>query len=387
MKTLKRIATILGLLITLLACIYYFYIRERYIDVLHTQIKINDFSSDDAGIENMINWYFETYHVPAISAAIVENGQVSKFISRGKLNKDSQVKTDENTIFQIASISKMLTGIICSSLEMEGLLDLDKPIIASLSEELTEKTKDKLKSIKLRHLLYHNSGLGRSMKGLSKKDIIASLEQTELEFKPESKWQYSNYAYALIAFILEKETGNSYQQLLTKYVKNKYNLEVCDTGLENINKKRLATAYWKHFKLLENKAFDFSMQNAASGIFTTTKSLSELMIKQIAEYQKADSAKNKSPLFLNKNKVTSYSDDGFYGYGIFEKNFKIRYDSTKTHNYLAHGGDADGYVSNYGFFPKYGKGIIVLSSSGGPWFWDMERNLNIKLLEKHLKGK
>ena len=96
-----------------------------------------------------------------------------------------------------------------------------------------------------------------------------------------------------------------------------------ESGLGNIPKERLATAYWKHFKLLENEAFDFQMQNAASGLFTTTESLSKLMIQQIKDYQAVDTIKRVSPLNLNKEKVLSYGTDGFYGYGIFEKNFKI----------------------------------------------------------------
>ena len=80
--------------------IYYFFVRERYLDILHTQIDIDDFSSEYEGVENIINWYFETYHVPAISAAIIEDGRVSKYISRGKLNKNSKIDVDENTIYQ-----------------------------------------------------------------------------------------------------------------------------------------------------------------------------------------------------------------------------------------------------------------------------------------------
>ena len=128
------------------------------------------------------------------------------------------------------------------------------------------------------------------------------------------------------------------------------------------------------------------MQNGASGLFTTTESLSKLMIQQIKDYQTVDSIKNVSPLNLNRAKVLSYGTDGFYGYGIFEKNFRIKYDTTVTNNYLCHGGDADGFVSNYGFFPHYGVGIVALSNSGGPWFWDMERNLNVKIIEKYMKG-
>jgi len=53
--------------------------------------------------------------------------------------------------------------------------------------------------------------------------------------------------------------------------------------------------------------------------------------------------KNESPLFLNRNKVNSYGEDGYYGYGLFENSFEIDYNPKVTNNYLFHGGDADGY--------------------------------------------
>lgn len=175
MKLIKKIVAVLGLIGILLVCVYYFYIRERYIDVLHTEINMDDFSFDNEGVEEMINWYYETYYVPAISAAIIENGKVSKYISRGKQSKNSYLDVDENTIYQVASLSKMFTGIICNSLAIKGLLNVDKPIIESLENELDDGTKKKLKAITLKNVLHHTSGLGRSMKGLSKKDVIESL--------------------------------------------------------------------------------------------------------------------------------------------------------------------------------------------------------------------
>ena len=52
----------------------------------------------------------------------------------------------------------------------------------------------------------------------------------------------------------------------------------------------------------------------------------------------------------------------------------------KVH-YILHGGDADGFVSHYGFIEEKNIGFILLSSKGGKWFWDMEQDVMAKLLE------
>lgn len=387
MKKIKNIGLALLMIIGLLFIVYYGYLRTRYVDVLHTEITLSDFPANESGIEQMMDWYVKTYHVPALTAAIIEDGKVTKYISRGAYSKENQTPVDEKSIYQTASLSKMFTGIISKSLAMEGRLDVQKPIIKVLGDALPLETQEKLKDITIENILFHNSGLGRSMYAYAEEDIINSLIETELEFQSGEKWQYSNYGYALLALILEKETGQTYDELLSQYVVDKYELGNMATVLNEEQKEKLVTPYWKHFKMLEGEIYDFGMQTSASGVFASLESLSKMMEIHLADYQLADSLKANSSLIINENKILSRGTTGFYGYGIFENTFDIVYDREVQNNYLFHGGDADGNVCNYGFFPEYNMGIVLLSSSGGPWFWDMERNLNVKLIEKHLRAK
>jgi len=384
MKRTKQLLTIIGILGILIGTIYYFFIRPQFMNVIHTEINLEEFTADVDGAEDMIDWYVGTYNIPSVSAAIIENGKVSRFISKGIKNKASQIPVDENSIYQIASLSKMFTGIICKSLVLENKLDVEKSISEYLKADFDKATQEKFADIKLKHLLLHNSGLSRGMYAYAKEDIIKSLTNDKFHFEVGERWRYSNYGYAVIALILEQETGKSYEALLKEYVGDKYGINEFYTQLNPIQEQELVTPYWKHCRLLEGEVYDFGMQVSASGIFTNTKALSELLIQQIEDYNAFDSLKNISPLILNDQKIPlTEEDDDYYGYGIFDYNFVIEDLSPKSHNQITHGGDADGFASIYGFFPEYNYGIILLTSSGGKWFGQMHRKINQKLISKY----
>jgi len=381
---MKKILYSLEIIAVLGFLIYYFFVREKYLNNLHAKLDLNAFSEDIDGIEKMLNWYYHTYHIPAISASVVVDGKVVKYISRGEFSKQNQNSVDENSYYQIASTSKMFTGIICKSLELKGKLDLEKSITHFLKDKLTKPTQEKFKDITLRQVMNHRSGLGRSMYAYAEKDILKALTEVDFEFEPDTKHQYSNFGYALITLILEQETNKTYGELLKEFVSDKYDLQEMEAYVNKVPPNQLVTPYWKDFRLLEGATIDFGLQVGGGGVFTNTKTLTNLMVKQMEDYQYFDSLKSISPLILTYPKA-KMGNDNFYGYGFFEFNYKMDGIPDIVHTNLEHGGDADGFACVYDYYPKYKTGIVVLTSSGGKWLNQMTWNMNAILVKKHFK--
>ncbi len=382
---MKKTLLVIGGIIVFIYAIFQFFFKERYTDVLHTKVDLKEFSADIKGIENMIKWYSDNYHIPAISAAVIEQGRVVKNISIGTQSKKNKIPVDENSIYRIASTGKLIIALIAHQVEDEGLIDLDKSINDYLGELIKQSAKEKLKPIKIRNLLLHNSGLGRDWKAFSESDIIEHLNNRKLDFRPGEKWSYSNFGYVTMTLILEKATGLTYTELLKKYITDKYEIDEISTTLSKEQEGRYVIPYFPELKILKGEDLDFGKQTLTSGIYTNTKSLSKLMIQQIAFYQQEDSIKSNSPYILNKEKINAWSDNSYYGHGIFEHHFELENLKGKRHIFLEHGGDADGFACSYGFFPEYRCGIIILTSSGGKWFLDMGKNLNNLLINKYHK--
>ena len=366
---------------------YQFFFKERYTDILHTRIDLNEFTTDINGVEDVINRYSDKYHIPAISAAIIEQGKVTKYISSGSYSKNNETLVDENSIYRIASTGKLIIALIAHQLEDEGILDFEKSINSFLGDRIKETAKKKLQSIKFKNLLLHNSGLGRDWKAFTEADIINNLNNNELDYKTGEKWSYSNFGYATITLILERVTGLTYAQLLEKYISNNLEISEISTALTESQENKYVTPYFPELKLLKGEDIEFGKQSLTSGIYTNVKSLSELMIQQIKVYQQPDSLNKNSPFILNMEKINSWSDHSYYGHGIFEHHFELEEFKGIKQIQLEHGGDADGFACIYGFFPEHGFGTIILTSSGGKWFSDMEKNINNLLIRKYYKEK
>ena len=155
---------------------------------------------------------------------IAEKGKVIYSKSFGNANEEKKEKLNENSLFELASCSKQFTAMGIMILKEKGKLNLDddfKKFIPALSS---------YKGISIRNLLNHTSGLPDYMelmdslfdksKIATNKDIIAifSKHSPKVLFEPNTKYEYSNTGYALLASIIEKASGLTFADFLNKSV-------------------------------------------------------------------------------------------------------------------------------------------------------------------------
>lgn len=355
----------------------------------HSELDISSISSNSEGLEEIIDWYYKEYDVPAISVAIVKNTSEVEYINRGVLNRDFNTEVDQKTLYQIASLTKTFTGIIAKSLSIEGKIDLNESVVSYLPEGLSKKSKSKFEKVIIYDLLFHSSGLPRRANSLNRRmlggpikspysenDLIKDLTNPEFLFEPGQGWSYSNLGYALLGYILEKITSDKYESLVSKYISQEYNLSETKLTLDNSDRKFLAIPYRPEWNTIETSDSDFGLHSSASGIYSNINDLSKLMKLQVKAYASFDSLKVKSPIILT-DKVLGTGPVA-YGLGTF-RNLIVKEKDTIVS--IGHGGDADGYASSYSFIPEKKLGLIILTSSGGDWIWKMEKQLTSKLLD------
>jgi CubicO group peptidase (beta-lactamase class C family) len=98
---------------------------------------------------------------------------------------------------------------------MEGKLSTGDPI----TEYFDNVPKDKRK-ITIHHLLTHSAGFAESLgfdyEAISSEEFVNRAFQSELNFEPGSRYQYSNAGYSLLAVIVEIVTGRSYEEFLNE---------------------------------------------------------------------------------------------------------------------------------------------------------------------------
>ncbi|MEP6584385.1 MAG: serine hydrolase, partial [Ginsengibacter sp.] len=155
---------------------------------------------------------------------IAEKGKVIYENSFGLANENTKEKLNENSIFELASVSKQFTAMAIVILKEKGKLNYDD----EMSKFIPELSY--YKGITIRNLLNHTGGLPDYMvlmdslfdksKIATNKDIISLFAKYKPDtlFKPNTKWEYSNTGYALLASIIEKVSGMSYGNYLNKVI-------------------------------------------------------------------------------------------------------------------------------------------------------------------------
>jgi CubicO group peptidase (beta-lactamase class C family) len=155
---------------------------------------------------------------------VAENGKVIYSRSFGIANESTKEKLNENSIFNLASVSKQFTAMAIMILKEKGKLNLDDEIKKYIPELSIYS------GVTIRHLLNHTSGLPDYSKLLdslwdktkiaNNKNLVAlfSKHKPTILFKPNAKYIYSNTGYAMLALVIEKASGYSYSDYLNKTI-------------------------------------------------------------------------------------------------------------------------------------------------------------------------
>ena len=124
-------------------------------------------------------------------------------------------KAQEDTLYRVASITKMATALVTLSCIAEGLFALDAPVRPLLPD--TEHA-SVLDGVTVRHLLSHTSGLtdvpamdAALREGRTFDDVLADPAIRACE--PGKRLIYSNFGFGLLGCLLENVTGKSVEEL------------------------------------------------------------------------------------------------------------------------------------------------------------------------------
>lgn len=327
-------------------------------------------------IDVLVKKYAEKNNVPSINVGFIID-ENTYFINNGVNSRKTGIETTENSIFQIASVGKLLTGIVINDLINKGELDANEPITNYLPEGYSKRVKNKLKKITIKDLLFHQSGFPRQSRIIKRKNdepIIYNYTQTDFEkdfkkmkLKSNGTFNYSNFGYAVLGYIAERITNSTFEELLEK-ISNEYNMKF--TSIQCKDKNLLVTPYNEDNRNIETKIWELGKLAPPSGIFSSVSDLSKLLSAQLKVYGKNDTKDN---LFLTVDTGEAWNGTGIsYGFGLFDWG----------NGGFGHGGGMDGYGSEYWFNPTENVGFVILTSSGGKWVTELSKEISKILIDR-----
>ncbi|MCB8932912.1 MAG: beta-lactamase family protein [Fimbriimonadaceae bacterium] len=156
------------------------------------------------------------------SVLVVHGGKSVLSKGYGFADPKAGRKVTPSTIFSIGSVTKWFTALVTLRLEQDGKLKLSDPIARLIDHVPADKRR-----ITIEQLLAHTAGLGdyidRPGEGgdFAKIDRATALKRIlaeKLKFEPGTKTEYSNVGYTLLAMILEKASGQSYEECVRNLI-------------------------------------------------------------------------------------------------------------------------------------------------------------------------
>jgi CubicO group peptidase (beta-lactamase class C family) len=187
-------------------------------------------STNDAELAKRIDTYVAAFgkHWGEASAfhgyvAVARDGTLVFGKAYGKADREHGITADADTRFRIGSITKSFTALGVLQLEEKGLLRIDDSIRKHLPE-LPLFTD----AITLRHCLTHTSGLPalpddealvvESGNPHPMAAVFASLKTATPRFPAGERFEYSNGGYSILAAVLERVSGQSYEAYFREHV-------------------------------------------------------------------------------------------------------------------------------------------------------------------------
>jgi CubicO group peptidase (beta-lactamase class C family) len=215
-------------------------------------------------------------------ALYVENGGKPIYKNAFGLDNTTGRELSAETNFRMASVSKQFTAMCILLLEKDNKLSFDDPI-SRFFPEIPAAVGNK---ILVRHLLTHSSGIidyeaimdDTQTTQLLDKDVLKLLSGPDSTyFAPGSKFRYSNSAYALLALLTERISGQPFPQFMKDRIFKPLGMKnsLVYEASANIKNRALGFARDRERKLYANDQSSTSAVKGDGGVYTSLNDYSK----------------------------------------------------------------------------------------------------------------
>lgn len=300
-----------------------------------------------------------------------------QYATAGVADAETNRKARPGDKFRIASATKTYVSTVVLQLVGEGRLSLDDTVEDVLPGVVSGNGNDGSR-ITVRQLLNHTSGLFNytadfpALTGIdayqagryttwTDEQLVGIAMRHAPDFEPGAKWSYSNTNYTLAGMIIEKITGRTWQQEVTKRVVRPLGLRdtLTPTTSARIPGSHLKgySAFGESAPAIDVTAFNPSAAGAAGAMISNAGDMTTF-------YQALMSGRLLKPAQLTEMKKTVRAaelDEAWpgarYGLGLMEIPL------TCGGSYYSHGGDLPGYATRTGATAD-GRRVVVLEATG-----------------------
>ena len=288
------------------------------------------------------------------SVLVAQDGKVLLDKGYGSANLEWDIPDSPQTKFRLGSLTKQFTAAAILLLEERGKLRTDDLVAKYLPDAPASWAK-----ITLANLLTHTSGIPNftsfpdyattEATPTTPEQLVARFRDKPLNFEPGEKWEYSNSGYVLLGYLLEKISGQPYQDFVRDNLFAP--LGMTESGYDSraaIISHR-ASGYSPGANGPANAGYiDMSIPFSAGALYSTTEDL-----WRWEQGLFGGKVLNAASL---KKMTTPFKND--YAYGLAVRT---------AHGYtvIEHGGGIEGFNTQLAYDPDRKLAVIVLGNLNG----------------------
>jgi len=342
-----------------------------------TNICLGQYSSQQ--VDSIMEYAMDKFNVAGCAISIVKDGEV--VYSKGFGVKSANTKSPINklTNFAIASNSKAFTTTALAILVEDEKLKWDDKV-KDYIPEFKMYNPYVTENFNIQDLLTHRSGLGLGAGDLmffpdgsdfTIDDLLSSFQYLKPVSAFRTKFDYDNLLYIVAGEVIERVSGMSWEDFITKRIFQPLNMDNSYASLDRIkDKSNLAKPHDSNsgtLKVLPD--FQKQMNGAAGGIYSNVDDISHWMIMHLNNGKYGDSLKKQ--LFTQETqremwKIHTVTDvnrnprynSHFAGYGL-----GWFLSDMKGNMSVSHTGGLPGMLSKTIMIPDINLGVVILTNT------------------------
>jgi len=219
--------------------------------------------AEDEGLKSALDQFaaelLASRKTAGLAVGVMRDGQVTLVQGYGFADLENGIRVDDRTVFRIGSVTKQFTAAAILLLAQQGRLTIDDPVTKYLPDVPGGE------AVTLRHLLNHTSGIRNytgdgffreaARREWSTDHIVDHIAKQKplYDFQPGAAWSYSNSGYMLLGAVVEKVSGQRFDQFLHQNITEP--LGLADTRMDDLA------------EILPNRASGYSRsEQAANGL-------------------------------------------------------------------------------------------------------------------------
>ena len=348
-------------------------------------------------ITDSLNKYIQTgikeWDIPGLAIAIVKDGKTVVMKGFGVRDLKTKAPVDENTLFMIASNSKLFTGTALAQLEHNKKLSLDDKITKYLPEfQLYDKTSTELVTIK--DVLSHRIGT-KTFQGdftfwngtLNRQQIVEKMKLLKPVGLFRQNYGYCNSCFLTAGEIIPVVTGKLWETYVRDSIlkpigmNNTYMLTEGMAQRNNVSKP-----YTNQFtgQLTELPYDQIDNIGPAGSMVSNVKDVSKWLMtqldsgrfegKQVLPWPVIRKTRDINLAMSSRKSSVNPTHFTGYGLGVFMTDFAGK-------QVFWHTGGAFGFVTNTCFVPELNLGITILTNNDNQGFFEL---LRLQILDAYL---